>query len=96
MAKAWWRIAIVAVVLTSCGRFGFGSEDAKPLDTKAVDGTAGDAMTAPAVTIVPRRTLADAAGLMLELRIDRLPVIDGDQLVGIVTRTDLVRAFAGG
>jgi CBS domain-containing protein len=56
--------------------------------------TAGDAMTAPAVTIVPRRTVADAAALMLDLRIDRLPVVDGDQLVGIVTRTDVVRAFA--
>jgi CBS domain-containing protein len=56
--------------------------------------TAGDGMTAPAVTIVPRRTLADAAALMLDLRIDRLPVVDGDQLVGIVTRTDVVRAFA--
>jgi CBS domain-containing protein len=56
--------------------------------------TAGDAMTAPAVTIVPRRSVADAAALMLELRIDRLAVVDGDQLVGIVSRTDVVRAFA--
>jgi CBS domain-containing protein len=55
--------------------------------------TAGEAMTTPPVTIGSTRSIADAAGLMLELRIDRLPVVDSGQLVGIVTRADLVRAF---
>ena len=55
--------------------------------------TAGDAMTSPAVTIGPERSVADSAALMLDLRIDRLPVLDGGQLVGIVTRSNLVRAF---
>lgn len=55
--------------------------------------TAGDAMTTPAVTIPSGRTVEDAATLMLDLRIDRLPVVDSGRLVGIVTRTDLVRAF---
>lgn len=58
--------------------------------------TAGQAMTTPAVTIAPGRSIADAAERMLELSIDRLPVVDGDSLVGIVTRTDLVRAFTRG
>jgi CBS domain-containing protein len=55
--------------------------------------TVGDAMTAPAVTIEPGKPIAEAAELMLELSIDRLPVVQAGQLVGIVTRTDLVRAF---
>lgn len=55
--------------------------------------TAGDAMTAPAVTITPARSVTAAATLMLDLGIDRLPVVRGDALVGIVTRADLVRAF---
>jgi CBS domain-containing protein len=55
--------------------------------------TAGEAMTSPAVTVGPDRSVADAATLMLDLRIDRLPVVDGDELIGIVTRADLVRAF---
>jgi CBS domain-containing protein len=55
--------------------------------------TAGEAMTTPAVTIASGRSVADAAALMLELRIDRLPVVDSGRLVGIVTRADLVRAF---
>lgn len=56
--------------------------------------TAGDAMTTPAVTIPSGRAVEDAATLMLDLRIDRLPVVDSGRLVGIVTRSDLVRAFA--
>lgn len=55
--------------------------------------TAGQAMTSPAVTITPRRSVAEAAELMLDLEIDRLPVVDGAELIGIVTRADLVRAF---
>jgi CBS domain-containing protein len=55
--------------------------------------TAGQAMTTPAVTIASGRPVADAAALMLDLSIDRLPVVDGGRLVGIVTRADLVRMF---
>ena len=58
--------------------------------------TARQAMTTPAVTITPRRSVADAAELMLEVGIDRLPVVDAGELVGIVTRADLVRAFTRG
>jgi CBS domain-containing protein len=56
--------------------------------------TAGQAMTSPAVTIAPERHLSDAAALMLDLGIDRLPVVSGGLLAGIVTRADIVRAFA--
>lgn len=55
--------------------------------------TAFDAMTAPAITIAPRDSVSEAARLMLELRIGRLPVVDDGRLVGIVTRADLMRAF---
>lgn len=55
--------------------------------------TAGQAMTTPAVTITWGRSVAEAATLMLDLGIDRLPVLHDGRLVGIVTRADLVRAF---
>jgi CBS domain-containing protein len=64
-----------------------------PPAAKLAARTAGDAMTTPAVTIAPGRLVADAAKLMLDLGIDRLPVVSGDELVGIVTRADLARAF---
>ena len=55
---------------------------------------AGDAMTAPAITIAPYRSIAAAAQEMLEHGINRLPVVRDGRLVGVVSRADLVRAFA--
>jgi CBS domain-containing protein len=60
---------------------------------KAAARTAGEAMTSPPVTTSPWRTVAEAARLMLDRRVNRLPVVAGGRLVGIVTRADLVRAF---
>jgi CBS domain-containing protein len=55
---------------------------------------AAAAMTTPAVTIRPTRSVSEAASLMLERSVNRLPVVDPHgRLVGIVTRADLVRAF---
>jgi CBS domain-containing protein len=56
--------------------------------------TAGEAMTSPAITIDSWRPPAAAASLMIEHGINRLPVLKQDQLVGIISRSDLVRAFA--
>ncbi len=58
--------------------------------------TAGDAMTTPAITIDPESSLADAAGLMVDRGVNRLPVVENGKLVGIITRADLVRAFNRG
>ena len=56
--------------------------------------SAAEAMTAPAVTVGADRPVAEAARLMVERGIKRLPVVDADgTLIGVVTRTDLVRAF---
>jgi CBS domain-containing protein len=55
--------------------------------------TAGEAMTSPAVTIEAEATVAQAAKLMIERQVNRLPVLRDGELAGIVTRADLVRAF---
>jgi len=55
--------------------------------------TVGQAMSAPAVTITPERTTHEAARIMIEDRINRLPVVRDGKLVGILTRADIVRAF---
>jgi CBS domain-containing protein len=55
--------------------------------------TAREAMTTPALTVRPFDPVSKAARLMVEHRINRLPVAVEGRLVGIVTRADLVRAF---
>jgi CBS domain-containing protein len=58
---------------------------------------AANAMTSPAVTIRPDRAVSEAAALMLDRSVNRLPVVDHHgALLGIVTRADLVRAFVRG
>lgn len=56
--------------------------------------TAGEAMTSPAITVEESYSPAAAACLMIEHGVHRLPVLKLGQLVGIISRTDLVRAFA--
>lgn len=55
--------------------------------------TAGEAMTIPAVTVDAEASVAEAARLMVDHGVKRLPVLAGGKLVGIVTRADVVRAF---
>jgi CBS domain-containing protein len=70
----------------------FGADEREALKREAR--TAAEAMTTPAVTIEPQRSVAEAARLMVERSVNRLPVVSEGKLVGIVTRADLVRAFA--
>ncbi|TCC31079.1 CBS domain-containing protein [Kribbella speibonae] len=57
--------------------------------------TAGALMTSPAVTVEGGCTLDEAARLMAARGLTRLVVTDGDELIGIVARSDLLRAFLG-
>jgi acetoin utilization protein AcuB len=55
--------------------------------------TVDEVMTQAVITVGPDRPAREAARLMVEHRIGALPVEDGGCLVGIVTETDLLRAF---
>jgi CBS domain-containing protein len=61
---------------------------------KAGGDTATELMSSPAVTIQPHATVVEAARRMDDAGVKRLPVVDGDgRLVGIVTRSDLLRVY---
>lgn len=61
---------------------------------KASGVTAGELMTAPAVTVHASAPLSLAARTMAVYRIKRLPVTDGEgRLEGIVSRSDLLKVF---
>jgi acetoin utilization protein AcuB len=55
--------------------------------------TVESVMTRAIITVDPRRDARVAAQLMLYHRIGALPVVDGATLIGIITETDLLRAF---
>ena len=55
---------------------------------------ARDIMTREVVCVQRDTPLAEVADLMEAHSIKRLPVLDGDKLVGIVSRSNLLRAFA--
>ena len=56
--------------------------------------TARDIMTADPITISKSADLADAAELMAKHKISGLPVTDKGKLVGIITKSDIIRAVA--
>ncbi|MER6304540.1 CBS domain-containing protein [Streptomyces sp. NPDC001657] len=61
---------------------------------KAGGVTARDLMSAPALTVHPGDTLAQAARTMAHKSVKRLPVVDGEGLLqGIVSRSDLLKVF---
>lgn len=51
----------------------------------------GDVMSAPVVSTAPDVEMIEAFDLMNAERVRRLPVVDGNRLVGIVTERDLLR-----
>ncbi|HYB44081.1 MAG TPA: CBS domain-containing protein [Candidatus Methylomirabilis sp.] len=56
--------------------------------------TVDEVMTKGVIIIGPDREARDAARLMLEHKVGALPVLDGEHLIGIITETDVLRAFA--
>ena len=64
-------------------------------DVRKAEGlTAGDLMTGEVVTVSPQDPVEQAARLMHFLKVKRLPVVNsGGELVGIVSRSDLLAVF---
>ena len=50
-------------------------------------------MTANVTTVAPADSMADATRLMRRQRIAALPVVEGESVVGIVTRSDVLDRF---
>ncbi len=52
-----------------------------------------ECMTSPLVTVEPYQEVVDAAKTMADLHIRRLPVVDGENLVGLLTENDVLRVW---
>jgi CBS domain-containing protein len=66
------------------------SRSAREQLTKVAAHTAGDAMSTPAVTVAATCSLQDAAAVMTRDHVNRLPVVEGGRLVGLVTGDDFM------
>ncbi|HET6351331.1 MAG TPA: CBS domain-containing protein [Coriobacteriia bacterium] len=63
---------------------------------RAVAATVADVMATDLVTVQVTASLEEVAALLARRDISRLPVLEGDTLVGIVSKHDIVRAIAEG
>ena len=50
-------------------------------------------MSTPVITVTPKTPLEEAARIMADKKIGGLPVVDGDNMVGIITESDLFKIF---
>ncbi len=50
-------------------------------------------MSTPVITVTPKTPLEEAARIMADKKIGGLPVIEGNNLVGIITESDLFKIF---
>jgi CBS domain-containing protein len=63
---------------------------------KAVAASVGDVMTREPFTVQASASVEDVATLLVDRDVSRLPVLDGDELVGIVTKSDVLRSMVSG
>jgi len=65
----------------------------EPLPERRIGDIVADIMTSSVVTIKPNENIAEAARIMDEKKVRRLPVVDdGNVLVGIISRADILKA----
>jgi len=50
-----------------------------------------DVMSSPLVVVEPTMDLEEAVKLMFQMKIKKLPVVDGKRLVGLISLTDIAR-----
>ena len=66
---------------------------AEAVDPAMLEAPVESIMTRDVCSVDPDTPLAGMLGLMHERGINRLPVLDGGHVAGVVTRTDLLKVF---
>jgi CBS-domain-containing membrane protein len=84
-----------ADLLAKEGVKGGGEQAFDPVERAKAEGlTAGELMSAPAITVHADASVAEAARIMARRRVKRLPVVDAIGILqGVVSRSDLLKVF---
>jgi CBS domain-containing protein len=61
---------------------------------KMLGGTVKEVMTPDPITVAPGTPVPELAALMERKKVHTLPVVEGDKLVGVIGKIDLIRALA--
>lgn len=62
---------------------------------KAVAATVGDVMTTDPHAVQVGASVEDVATMLVEREVSKVPVLDGEKLVGIITKSDVLRSIVG-
>ncbi len=62
---------------------------------KAIGATAEQVMTKNVYTVKPESDIEEAATLMFEKHISRIPVVEGKKVVGIISKRDIIKSIVG-
>ena len=73
--------------------FAFSTRQLVPHYDELMSRKVGDVMTVNVVTVEPTSPLTRALQLMVDLKARSLPVVEDDKLVGMISRTDLMKAL---
>lgn len=69
-------------------------EDTKHMLTDIGSKPIRDIMESEVYAISADSSIEDASSMMIKHKVNRLPVLDGETLVGIITRGDIIRGLA--
>ena len=72
----------------------FHSKNVEDVFAAVRDKKLGDVMTTNLKTVTPEETLNHVLNVLINNNLKRIPVVEGDQLVGVITRRDIMKAFA--
>jgi len=65
----------------------------KPKTKLLLDTSIKDVMTTDPISIAPEMSIVEAAILMIKSQVNRFPVVEGDDVIGILTRGDILQCM---
>lgn len=71
----------------------FNSQDVEAIYKESKSKKLSEVMTKNVKTVGPDATLDEVVTFMGEKNVKRIPVVDGGKVVGIITRTNVIKAF---